>query len=793
MILQKRATEAIELGLSISSPGYNIYVAGVQGTGKATVIKEFLSRWAKNSKPPHDWVYVNNFSEPENPRVVRLENGQGITFKKRITQLIKHLKEEITFTLHSEDYENVVNAHLSSANERKTAMYTELEKHAKGMDFAIKSSQLGIETVPVIDGEAIDDADYFTLSSEAKEQIEKKRALLEPEVLDFARKVRSIELESKSYIENLRTSLGEKIVTGLMEELFHIYQDNDTLLAYLNEFKEDVVENMLDFVELEDEEEEHGQDSRKNELTKYKVNLFVDNSGLSGAPIIMENHPTYYNVFGKVEKHIEHGVYQTDFHSVKPGAIHKANGGYLVINAIDIFKTTNIWDTLKKILRNRLSFIEDYGEHLSLLPTSGLRPESIPLDVKVILIGNDEIYRILFHQDEEFVKIFKIKAEFDDRMPRSSKNIRHLCSFIASRVEREGLLHLGQSALAALVEFSSRVVEDTDFMTTQFSLVKDLIVEADYFAKSRNAKLIDRKDIEKALDHKYFRLCLREESTLDLYKAEDILVSLKGSKVGQVNGLAVYDFGDFSFGKVGRITCTTAMTEGGVVNIERASRLSGRIHDKGMYILSAFMHTILAKEGKLGITANVCFEQSYGMIDGDSASAAELVAIFSALAQIPIMQNFAITGSINQMGEIQAVGGVNEKIEGFYKLMKMRSTAKQSHGIIIPKTNQRSLMLHHDVREAIDKGQLAIYPVSYFWEVFELCTGVAFGVADIHHKKAPAPESAVGQILTWLKERRAGATAKARKPATPRKKTTRSRVAVAAAKPSRPKGAAKPS
>lgn len=784
MILQKRATEAIELGLSISSPGYNIYVAGVQGTGKATVIKEFLRRWAKNAKPPHDWIYVNNFAEPENPRVVRLSKGDGIKFKKRISQLIRHLKEEITFTLHSEDYENVVNAHLSSANERKTAMYTELEKHAKGMDFAIKSSQLGIETVPVVDGEAIDDADYYTLSTEAKEQIEKKRALLEPEVLDFARKVRAIELESKTYIEDLRTSLGDKIVTGLMEELFHIYQDNDKLIAYLKEFKEDVVENLLDFVELEDEDEEPtSSEQRKNELSRYKVNLFVDNSGKSGAPIVMENHPTYYNVFGKVEKHIEHGVYQTDFHSVKPGAIHKANGGYLVINAIDIFKTSNIWDTLKKILRNRLSFIEDYGEHLSLLPTSGLRPESIPLDVKVILIGNDEIYRILLHQDEEFVKIFKIKAEFDDRMPRSAKNIRHLCTYIASRVEGEGLLHLGQSALAAVVEYSSRIVEDTEFLTTQYSLIKDIIVEADYFAKSRNAKLIERKDVEKALDHKYFRLCLREESTLELYKAEDILVSLKGTKIGQVNGLAVYDFGDFSFGKVGRITCTTAMTDGGVVNIERASRLSGRIHDKGMYILSAFLHAILAKEGKIGVTANVCFEQSYGMIDGDSASAAELVAIFSALAQIPIKQNFAITGSINQMGEIQAVGGVNEKIEGFYKLMKLRSAAKQSHGIIIPKTNQRSLMLHQDVRDAIAKGLLAIYPVSSFWEVFELCTGVAFGVSDIHHKKAPAETSAVGIIMAWQNARKAKAAAKTTKAPATRKKTTRSRVAVAAAKP----------
>lgn len=751
VIFQKRATQAIELGLSIRSPGYNIYVAGVQGTGKASVIKEFLSKWSDDSQPPCDWVYLNNFHEKEKPIVVRLDNGKGIVFKKQISQLLKNLKEEITFTLHSEDYENVVNAHLSSSNERKAALFSELEKHAKGMDFAIKSSQLGIETVPIVNGKTISDKEYYKLSIEKKEKIEKKRAHLEPEVLDFARKVRVIENESKSYIESLRRSLGDKIVSGLMEGLIEDNEDHKKLSKYLLDFKEDVIENMLDFVEDDEEDEESHQENKKDILLKYKVNLFIDNSTVSGAPVIIEANPSYYNIFGKVEKHIEHGVYQTDFHSIKAGSIHSANGGYLVLNALDIFKTHNIWDTLKKTLRNRMSFIEDYGEHLSLLPTSGLRPESIPLELKVILIGNDEIYRILYQEDEDFTKIFKIKAEFDYKMPRVQKNINHLASFIATRARKENLLHLDKSALSTVVEFGSRLVEDQKYITTQFALIKDLIIEADFFAKKRKAKLITRSDIERALDHQYFRLSLREDLTLEQYKSEDILVSLEGANIGQVNGLAVYDYGDFCYGKVGRITCTTSISDSGIINVERASRLSGRIHDKGMYILTAYLNAILAREKKMGISASVCFEQNYGLIDGDSASAAELVSIISALAKIPIKQNFAITGSINQMGEIQPVGGINEKIEGFLKLCKMRGKSSK-FGVIIPKSNVRNLMLNREAREEVHKGNLKIYPVGFFWEAFEILTEVPLGVKDIYKPIKPAPNTAIDEIDRKIKK-----------------------------------------
>lgn len=738
IISQDRAVRAINMGLGIRKPGYNIYVAGIQGTGKTSVIRSFLEKWSANSEKPVDWIYVHDFNDQETPKAVALDAGGGRKLKKVMETLVKNLREVIPLALQSEDYENAVNAYISASNERKAKHYADLERLAKSMDFTIKSTRMGIETIPIVDGRALTEKEYGKLGDKIRESIEDRRSQLEPEVLDFARKVRSIEQETSQYVESLRSDLGQQIVGRELDPLLDEYKESTTISAYLQEVKDHILDNLLDFVDTEgeDSKEDPFAPPDRDRFRKYKINVFVDNTNVQGAPVIIESNPTYYNLFGRIEKNVEHGMYLTDFTMVKAGAIHRANGGYLVLNAMDVFKTPGIWDTLKRVLKNRLGFIEDMGEQYSLLPTSGLRPVPIPLDVKVIIIGNDEIYHILHDQDEDFHKIFKIKADFDSKMPRNDETINAYASFIATRTQVESLLPFNKNGIAAVVEFGSRLVEDQRFLSTQFGEIKDLTIESDYIAREQGAGEVTREHVEEALDLKFHRLNLVEEQLLDMVRHEDILLSVDGDRIGQVNGLAVYDMGDYSFGKLGRITCTISTADEGVLNIERASKLSGKIHDKGVFILTGFISAVLAKGRSLGVAASVCFEQSYGLIDGDSATVAELVAILSALAGIPVHQGFAMTGSLNQFGDVQPVGGINEKIEGYYKTCKLIGKSNK-YNVLIPHQNVPNLMLHEDVRLAIEKGVFGIYPIRSINDAFELATGVALGYVDVHQETFP--------------------------------------------------------
>jgi predicted ATP-dependent protease len=752
IISQSRAVSAINMGLGIRKPGYNIYVAGIQGTGKTSVMRTFLEKWSKNSERPADFVYVYNFADGESPRAITLKAGDAKPFKKAMDALVKNLRESIPNALQSEDYENAVNAYLGTINEKKSKLYSELEKLARTMGFVIKSTRLGIETIPVVEGRTLSEKEYGKLGDEDRSKIEEFRAQLEPAVLDFARKVRAIEGEANDYVEKLRSEIGENVVGAEIDPISERYKHDLEVVEYLKEVKEHILENLLDFVD-----DDEGGDSpepymvgpeERDPFRKYRVNVFIDNTKTSGAPVIIESNPTYYNLFGRIEKNVEHGMYLTDFTMVKAGAVHRANGGYLVLQAMDIFKTPSIWDTLKRVLKNRLGFIEDMGEQYSLLPTSGLRPEPIPLDIKVILIGNDDIYHMLYEMDEDFNKIFKVKADFDYKMPRDAGTVNSYASFIATRTIKEKLLPFNRDGIAAVVEHGSRLVEDQRFLSTQFGELKDLTIESDYVAREVGSKIVGREHVEAALDQKFHRLNLTEEHLLEMVKFEDILLSVDGARTGQVNGLAVYDMGDYSFGKIGRITCTTSIGDDGIFNIERASKLSGRIHDKGVYVLTGFLNATLARERSLGFSASVCFEQNYGIIDGDSATVAELVAIISAMAEIPVFQNCAMTGSLNQFGDVQPVGGVNEKIEGFYKTCRLIGKGEKFF-LMLPHQNVPNLMLHKELREAIDDGYLEIYPIKNIAEAFELATGRRLGVKNIHENKIE-PDSALGEIAAKL-------------------------------------------
>lgn len=748
IISQDRAVRAINMGLGIRKPGYNIYVAGIQGTGKTSVIRTFLEKWSADSATPVDWIYVYDFNDTEAPKAIPLPAGDGKKFKKKMEALVKNLRESVPKALQSEDYENAVNAYVSASNERKAKYYADLEKLAKSMDFVIKSTRMGIETIPIVDGRALTEKEYGKLQDPERETIEDKRSQLEPEVLDFARKVRAIEQETSEYVESLRAELGNTLVGVEIDPLIEESKDKAEIHAYLKEVKEHILENLLDFVEIEGDQQQSAADmfdEERDRFVKYRVNVFVDNTTIKGAPVIIETNPTYYNLFGRIEKNVEHGMYLTDFTMIKAGSVHRANGGYLVLNAMDVFKTSGIWDTLKRVLKNRQGFIEDMGEQFSLLPTSGLRPIPINLDVKVIMIGNDDIYHMLFDGDEDFSKIFKVKADFDYKMARTQENLDAYASFVSTRTQVESLLPFSQGGVAAVVEFGSRLVEDQRAMSTQFSEIKDLTIESDYQARQEGSDIVDRAHVEEALDQKFYRLNLVEEQMLEMVKHEDILLSLDGKRVGQVNGLAVYDMGDYSFGKIGRITCTISRTDEGVMNIERASKLSGKIHDKGVLILSGFLNAVLAKQRTLGVAASVCFEQSYGLIDGDSATVAELISILSAMAEIEVDQSFAMTGSLNQFGEVQPVGGINEKIEGFFKTAKVLGKGKGPYSVMVPYQNVPNLMLHRTVRKAIEKGTFRIFPIRSINEAFELVTGVKLGYESVL-AKSHAPDTALGII-----------------------------------------------
>ncbi len=766
IISQDRAVGAINMGLGIRKPGYNIYVAGIQGTGKTSVIRSFLEKWSSDSPKPSDWIYVYDFEDTEAPKAISMPAGEGRKFKKRMDALVKQLRELVPNALQSEDYENAVNAYVSASNERKAKLYADLERLAKSMDFIIKSTRMGIETIPVVDGRSLTEKEYGKLGDTDREVIEDKRSQLEPEVLDFARKVRAIEQETSGFVESLRSDLGLQLVARELDPICEEYKDYALIAAHLQAVKAHILENLLDFVDSEEGEGEgshHSMPEERDPHVKYKVNVFVDNTNVQGAPVIIESNPTYYNLFGRIEKNVEHGMYLTDFTMIKAGAIHRANGGYLVLNAMDIFKTQSIWDTLKRALKNRLGFIEDMGEQYSLLPTSGLRPVPIPLDVKVILIGNDEIYHILHDGDEDFHKIFKIKADFDHRMPRDAETVNAYAGFIATRTQVEHLLPFNAEGIAAVVEFGSRLVEDQRYLSTQFAEIKDLSIESDYVARGEGAKEVTRGHVEKALNLKFHRVNLVEQQLLDMVRHEDVLLSVDGERIGQVNGLAVYDLGDYSFGKIGRITCSISSADKGVLNIERASKLSGKIHDKGIHILSGFLNALLAKEHDLGLAASVCFEQSYGLIDGDSATVAELVAILSALSNTPVRQSVAMTGSLNQFGDVQPIGGVNEKIEGYFKTCRLIGKSGRND-VLIPVQNVPNLMLHGDVRAAIDSGKFRIFPITSINDAFELATGVPLGFTGMQQDTYPAKSAleAIHKRLEDLRERRQAERTKAK-------------------------------
>ena len=733
IIGQERAERSVRFGLQIKNRGYNIFMSGGPGTGKSTYARLMLQEKAAEEGIPDDWCYVYNFVEPYQPSALRLPPGRGCQLRRGLEELVEDLRVEIPKVLSSAEFEkqkqSVAHAFQDSINEEIEKM----EAVAKEHGFVLKRSSSGFITLPMVNGEPIKADDFSDLDEDTKKELEERSRAIQSEIGAITRRIRDLEKAAKERIKAIEQEVGLYAVGHLVDRVREKYDDIPAVLEYLDALQEDII-NSLDKFKAVDEEEElpfvlMGKARGEDSFNRYKVNLLVDNSATEGAPVIFEPNPTYHNLFGKVEYTGKLGTLVTDFTRIKAGSLHRANGGYLVLQARDVLQNAFAWDTLKRTLRDQEIRVENLGEQMALTVTSGLKPEPVSIDVKVILLGTPLVHQLLYHYDPDFRKLFKLRADFADDMERSPEHLGLFASFLASFCRSEGLRHFTKGAVCRLVEHSSRLASSQDKLTTRFNEMTEVLVEAATWASLDGAAYTGEEHVSKALEERVYRSNLVEEKIQELIDEGKLLIDIEGEVVGQINGLSVFDAGDYLFGRPSRITAMTFMGKEGVINIERESEMTGQIHDKGLLILGGFLGGRYAQNHPLALSASLCFEQLYSGIDGDSASSTELFALLSSLAGLPIRQSIAVTGSVDQMGRIQPVGGVNEKIEGYFKTCKAKGLTG-SQGVIIPEQNVSDLMLHKAVISAVEEGMFHIYPIATIDEGIQLLTGVPAGEAD---------------------------------------------------------------
>jgi len=749
---QDRAIRAIEFGLGVNRPGFNIFVTGLTGTGKTSIIKAFLKKAtaaqgvsSADAVTPEDWCYVYNFTDPDRPQALKVRRGWGKLLKADMEQLVQNLQRDAKKMFESDDYAHQRQGMIEQIQKRQQEMMEGLMADASENGFTLRMTPSGIVLLPTKDGKPMQESDFLALSNEEKKQLEEKRGEIEKRVEATLREGKKLEREIATKLETVETQAADYLVRTPLGELKDKYQDYPKVVSYLDGVRDHILKNSQRFKGADAAAPGGAMRAMQfgeppsDPFQPYRVNVFVDNSDTHGAPIIVETNPTFHNLFGVIEKKPIVGGYFTDFTLVKAGSISRANGGYLVLYDRDVLSNAGVWEALQRVIKNRELRIEEPSTFFGFVPPQGLRPEPIPTDTKVIMIGDPFLYRTLASADPDFRETFKVKADFNFEIDRSQANITALACFISDYCNREGLRHFDTEGVARVIEQCARQVEDQNKLSTRFSDMVDLLIESDYWAGKENAELVAGKHVEHALVEKTFRLNLIEKRLQEMIAEGTVLVDVEGAVVGQVNGLAVYQMGDFSFGKPSRITAKTFMGRGGIVNIERESKLSGKSHDKGVLILGGYLGGKYAQLSPLSLSTSVCFEQSYDGVDGDSASSTELYAILSSLSDIPIKQGIAVTGSVNQNGEVQAIGGVNYKIEGHYDVCRAKGFA-EGQGVMIPKANLHNLMLRADVVDAVKAGKFRIYAVSTIDEGIEVLTGVSAGV---HSAASGYPEGSV--------------------------------------------------
>ncbi|TKS59553.1 MAG: hypothetical protein EWM72_02121 [Nitrospira sp.] len=749
IIGQERAVEALEFGLHMKSPGFNLYVSGPVGTGKGTLVRQMVKRMAQGAPAPSDWCYVNNFQDPSRPTCLSLPAGQGASFKREMAGFIEGLRRDIPLAFESKKYLDAKAKLNEDIDSKKKALFHELTELSRTRGFGFEETSVGFGIVPLKAGHPMTDDEMEAMTEQEQQDLTERRKTLEGEIREFHVRIHGLEKEAEQQLRNLDRQLVANVLEGSYETMRRTYQDLPAVSAQLARVQQDIVHHYKDFLPREGPTLPiPGLEPRRPDMTRFLVNLIVQHDPTEGAPVIDESHPTYTNLIGKIERKAHLGVMYTDFTEIRAGAVLLANGGYLIVNALDTLRQLFSWDALKRVIKTGEVKIEDPGEFYG-FSTAGLRPEPITVNVKVIMVGPAMLYHLLQAYEEDFGKLFKVKADFDVEVVRSERQDRQYAGFIAKLCREEGLPHFGADAVAEVIRQGFRFADRHDRLSLRFSLVSDLIREAGYWARKEGHSFVTRTDVDAAISHKRHRSNLAEHWIQDEITEGTLMVDLDGEVVGQVNGLSVHQLGDYAFGRPTRITARTYVGTKGVIDIQREAELAGMIHSKGVMTLAGYLAGKFAGSHPFAMSASLTFEQTYSEVEGDSAAVAELAAILSSLADLPIHQWLAVTGSVNQLGEIQPIGGVNEKIEGFFESCSRRGlTGKQ--GVIVPARNTKHLALRREVVEAVESGHFAIYAVNTIEEALELLTGVAAGERGLD--ATYPPDTVFGRAAQRLEE-----------------------------------------
>ena len=730
---QERGIKALEFGLQVDVKGYNLYLEGPSGVGKTLYTKNYLNKIASKKKVPSDWCYIYNFDNPNEPIAVELPAGQGKEFKEAMEGFIKEIRKDIRNTFNNDDFEKEKALIKQEFEQKRTALLEKLNQDASKYNFQVKTAQNGIYMMPIVNGQVIEEEEFDKLDEEIKKEYEEKSVLVQEQIMNVISQIKEIERASDKKISEWQSNVALLTVNVHINYLKSKYKKNKKINKFLNDVKTDVLKNIPTF--LEDPTKQPQQMPPNPAMRKpdpclnYRVNLFVDNSNREGAPVIMDSNYSYNNIFGTLEYENYYGALKTDHTMLKAGLMQQANGGYIIFQAKDLLANGICYEALKKALRIKELGIENANEQRAAMTLISLKPEPIPLNLKVILIGNSSIYQTLLAMDSDFRKLFKIKVEFEESAKISNENLNKLAQIIHGFCEHQELPELDKTGMARLVEYSSKLAGSHSKVSTRFDDLMQVVGEAATWAKLSKSKVVTEKYIDKALEERVERVKKYDEKYLEMIKENTLLIDTSGYKVGQLNGLTVMSVGDYTFGKPAKITVNTYTGKNGIVNIEREVEISGPSHSKGVLILTGYLGEMFAQDMPLCLTASICFEQLYNGVDGDSASSTELYGLLSSLSGIPINQAIAVTGSVNQKGQIQPIGGVNEKIEGYFQVCKVRGL-DGSHGVMIPVQNIDNLQLSDEIIDAVKNKKFHIYAVSTIEEGIEVLTGVPAGKKD---------------------------------------------------------------
>ena len=728
MVGQPRAYQALLFGFHVKEAGFNIFAAGPPATGKTATTIDFLEDIAKGKTKPSDWCYIHNFEDEYQPNILRCPPGLGRQLKQDMRELIQAARIAMPQLFEGEDYATKRDEMLKKVNQKRQEAISKMGQTAEEEGFTMQLTALGISLVPVMDGQPISDEEFLALPKETQQKFAKKRETLKEKLSPFLRQLRDLETQARDEVAEFDRDVALYATEHLMTTLLDKYKEYPDIANFLRAIQNQILEDLDRFRGRRSQKKDSSQDAWQEELgfRVYDVNLIVDNAGVEGAPVVIEQNPTYDNLLGRIEKESQLGTLTTDFTLIRGGSLHRANGGYLIIRAEQLLRDMNVYDGLKRSLKAGEIRIEDLPQRAGYASVRSLSPKPIPLDVKIILIGDSNMYQLLFAYDPEFRELFKVKADFDYAMEKTDTNIRSYAGFFTTLALNESLKHLDVSAIARLLEHSSRLAEDQDKLSTQFGLVADVAREAHFYASQENSKYITAEHVEKAIESKIYRSNLIQEKLREYIQRNIIFISTEGEAVGQINGLSVLNVGDFSFGAPLRITVAVGLGKEGLIDVQREVKMSGPIHGKGVLIIAGYLASKFARDKPLTLAARIVFEQNYEGVEGDSASSTELYAFLSALSGVPIKQSYAVTGSVNQKGEVQPIGGVNEKIEGYFEVCRARGLNGQ-HGVLIPESNVRNLMLKKEVIDAVQARKFHIFPVKTIEQGIEILTDILAG------------------------------------------------------------------